>query len=239
MLRERLAVLAGAIVACAHGAPPVPPETAVISTPDRGPIEVALTFDDLPRPASDAPGFDRLAIHREVLAALAKHRVPPSYGFLNAGALSQHPEDRAALEAWRAAGRLLGNHTWSHARLPKVGLPAYLADVDRNEAALRALGGPEHDWKVFRFPFLQDAGGYRIAEVTIDFGDWAYGAPSGRCLAEGNGEAVAALRPIRHVALLHVTAFTGRMLDELLAAWERRGVRFALLEVLCRNEVHR
>src|SRR5262249_39804227 len=109
-----------AAAACAS-APVTPP-----SAPDA--LRVAVPMDDLPRHGPEAPGQDRLALHHAVLEALSRHAVPRVYGFVNAGRVQ--PGDRAALEAWVAAGYPLGNHTAHHPDIGKVGIQPYLADVD-------------------------------------------------------------------------------------------------------------
>jgi peptidoglycan/xylan/chitin deacetylase (PgdA/CDA1 family) len=168
------------------------------------------------------------------------------------------------------AGHLLGNHTRSHLDLNETSLADYLADIDANEAPLRALF-PEGDtrWRVFRYPYLFEGNNlatrasvrahlkehhYRIAEVTIDFSDWAWNEPYVRCLAKHDEQAIKALersylmsadnllrwsdlaarqllgRRIKHVLLLHAGAFDGRMMDRLLTQLEREHVRFISLD---------
>ncbi|HZJ54251.1 MAG TPA: polysaccharide deacetylase family protein [Myxococcaceae bacterium] len=248
-------LILGCGCAAAPGASPVGP----------GELRVAVTVDDLPRHGPEAPGQDRLTLHRALLAALGRHRVPRVYGFVNSG--RAQPGDRAALEAWVAAGYPLGNHTAHHPAIGKVGLEAYLADVDAGEPLLAELLGPgqEWAWKVFRYPYLWQGTdvpsrlalrkaladrGYRIAEVTIDFDDWAYNPPYVRCLERGDQASVAALesmlldaavsqlrwaddtlrrlagRPVPHVLLLHAGSFDAHVLDRLLTAYEKAGVRW-------------
>jgi len=178
-------------------------------TPSLRTIEVAVTVDDLPR-FEDDPIETPLVIHRAFLDAFARHHVPPVYGFVNGRKLDDHPEDRAALVAWMAAGQRLGNHTYSHAAMT---LPArYLADVDANERVLRSVAGERPSeiaqWKYFRYPSLVEGSdletraairkglgdrGYRIVGVTIDLADWAYSAPYERCVAQGNASGVSSL----------------------------------------------
>ena len=129
------------ILGCACASAPSP-------SPVQGELRVAVTVDDLPRHGPEAPGQDRLALHRALLAVLGRHQVPRVYGFVNSG--RAQPGDRAALEAWVAAGYPLGNHTAHHPTIDKVGLQAYLADVDAGEPLLAELLGPgqEQVWKV-------------------------------------------------------------------------------------------
>ncbi|HSP19621.1 MAG TPA: polysaccharide deacetylase family protein [Myxococcaceae bacterium] len=250
----------------AAGSPPAAPGVPPASPP---PMRVAVTVDDLPRHGPEAPGQDRLALHRALLESLAAHHLPKVYGFVNSG--RAEPGDRAALEAWVAAGHPLGNHTAHHPSIGQVGMAGYLADVDAGEPLLAELLGPgqERVWKLFRYPYLWQGTdvpsrlalrralverGYRIAEVTIDFDDWAYNAPYVRCLGRGDSQAVAALeemfldaavaqlrwaddtlrrlvgRPVPHVLLLHAGAFDAHILDRLLTAYEKAGVRWIPLE---------
>ena len=230
-------------------------------------------MDDLPRHGPDLEGTTRLMVHERMLATFAKHATPPVYGFVNAIGLEAHPEDIQALRAWRKAGHPLANHTYSHIDGARATQEEYLADVDKNEAVLRQLMGSEpaqvSAWKIFRYPYLRQGRdlaaqadlrtalsqrGYRIAEVTIDFYDWAYNQAYLRCLTEKNDAAIAGLeesyidqaaaelrwadgaarelagRPIPQILLLHVGHFTAHMMDRLLTTYAKNGARFVSLE---------
>jgi peptidoglycan-N-acetylglucosamine deacetylase len=243
-------------------------------------IEMAVTVDDLPRHGQDVPGISRLEIHRQLLTALQKHHVPAVYGFVNGSRLLSHPEDRPALEAWVASGYPLGNHTYTHADAAKVSVEDFLADVVANESVLAGLMGPgtERTWKVLRYPYLhqgQDLAGraqirqalaklgYRIAEVSVDFEDWAWNNPYARCLAKRDERALeiltesyldnaeAQLRwaddtarrllggPMRHILLLHAGAFDARMADGLLTLYEKLGVKWVSLPQANEDSVYR
>lgn len=269
-----LSLAALALFGCAaHSSPTSPP--AAQSTTSAAPpvassaIDVAITVDDLPDHGPLVPGQSRLGIHQAFLAAFRAHHVPPVYGFVVGGALDEHPEDRAALEAWIRAGNPLGSHTRTHPDIHKVGVDAYLADFDANEALLGSLSRNERAWHVFRYPYLQEGNdlpsrarvrehiaqrGYRVAQVTIDFYDWAYNDPYARCLAKRDARAIDALkqsyledavvslhwsdeaarslagRPIRQILLLHIGAFDAVVLDELLTRYEHAGARFISLD---------
>ena len=109
-----------------------------------------------------------------------------AFGFINAKTIDG-ADHEDVLRVWREAGLPLGNHAFSHMDLHKNTAEAFLADVAANEPVLERLMGKE-DWRWFRFPYL-NAGetiekrraveaalaqkGYRVAEVTIDFADWA------------------------------------------------------------------
>jgi peptidoglycan-N-acetylglucosamine deacetylase len=177
-----------------------------------GPIEVAITVDDLPRPPWPQDGVSAQTLLDKLDAAFAEHHLPPVTGFVNGRRLEEHPEDRAALQRWVRAGNLLGNHTYSHTDLAKVSLAQYTADIEKNEALLTAVQGavaPGRDWRVFRYPYLQEGPsqptreslrdylfkrGYRIAEVTVDFEDWQWFPIFTRCAAAGDERAIDKLR---------------------------------------------
>jgi peptidoglycan/xylan/chitin deacetylase (PgdA/CDA1 family) len=271
-----LPLAAIALLACAARPAPAPPSvTAPQPTASAAPhsasspVDVAITVDDLPDHGPEVPGQSRLAIHQAFLAAFRAHHVPAVYGFVVGGALDKHPGDRAALEAWIAAGNLLGNHTRTHPDIHKTSVDAYLADLDANEALLKSLSRDDRAWHVFRYPYLQEGNdlpsrarirehlaqrGYRIAQVTIDFYDWAYNEPYARCLAKRDTRAIDALkqsylddaavflhwsdeaaraltgRPVAQILLLHIGAFDALVIDELLARYEREGARFVSLD---------
>jgi peptidoglycan/xylan/chitin deacetylase (PgdA/CDA1 family) len=182
------------------------------SSPTREPIELAITVDDLTRMSfgPDAEPPDEI-IHK-FTRAFARHGLPPVTGFVNGARLAEHPGDRAALEEWVKSGNLLGNHSYSHLDLARVSVDQYLADIKRNEPILRRVQGapkPGRDWRVFRYPFLQEGTsremreavrsqlferGYRIAEVTVDFEDWEFFPTYVRCADSANAHAIEGLR---------------------------------------------
>ena len=245
-----------------------------------GALEVAVTVDDLPRHGQDIPGVSRVAIHRQLLEVLKHHHVPGVYGFVVGSELLTNPEDTEALKAWLEAGYPLGNHTYTHADAAKVSVEDFLAAVVANESVLSGLmgEGSAKTWKVLRYPYLHEgadlqgraqirqvlaARGYRFAEVTVDFEDWAWNNPYARCLAKGSTKAVevlegsymdaglAALRwsddtarrlfgnSIRHILLLHVGAFDAHMADKLLTAYEEAGVKWVTLDKALEDPVYR
>lgn len=237
---------------------------------DDGPkYRMAITFDDLPAHGALPEGVSRLQVHQEILAVLRAHEVPQVYGFANLARAAESGGLEPALRAWVDAGYPLANHSYSHPHMRDVGVEAYLADIDANEAGLAALSPGGFDWKVYRYPFLEegddlesaqrvrahlDQKGYRVAEVTVDFYDWAYNAAYARCVARGDEAAITGLersflshaaftlrwaddaarmlfdRPIPHVLLMHVGAFDARMLDDLLTRYEKMGVQFISLD---------
>lgn len=235
------------------------------STPARA--KVALTFDDLPVHAGLPPGMTRLDVARGILAALKAAHAPPTYGFVNAKT-ADTPENQEFLRLWRAAGHPLGNHTFSHMDLDANSTAAFQADILADEPLLRDLMG-NANWHWLRFPYLREGKtlekrnavrsflkeqGYRVAQVTLDFSDWALHGPYARCLAKDDQTAAAGLKEtylgeaarsltegqqlaaqiyghdIPHVMLLHVGALHVDMLPRLLDLLEKRGFDLVTLE---------
>jgi hypothetical protein len=124
-------------------------------------------------------------------------------------------------------------------------------------------------WRVLRYPYLHEgetvekrrqvaaflkARGYAVAQVTMNFDDWAFSDPYARCRAKGDEAAVgwmnaqylrrareslardanrarAALgRDIPHVLLLHAGAVTADRLPDLLALLGEQGFDLVTLE---------
>ena len=174
-------------------------------------LKIALTFDDLPvngtRPADVRP----TQIARATLAVLKKHRIPPSYGFINARQLERDPDAARALELWAKAGHPLANHTYSHLDLTKNSAEDFQREVLRNEPVLELLmpEGGKHDFRWFRYPYLHEgdtlekrravraflaANQYRIAETTLDFEDYLWNSAYARCLDKKDAESIRWLR---------------------------------------------
>ncbi|SNS93835.1 Peptidoglycan/xylan/chitin deacetylase, PgdA/CDA1 family [Granulicella rosea] len=165
--------------------------------------KIALTVDDLPETGDLPPDMSRAQIAARITKALKDAHAPQVYGFVNAGTLDD-PDVAHLLERWRAAGFLLGNHTWSHYSADEKPLAVYERDIARNEPVLRKLMVGQ-DWHWFRYPFLAEGAtlerrvairkylsdhGYKIAEVTIDFEDHAFNDPYARCIAKGDNASI-------------------------------------------------
>lgn len=169
---------------------------------------VAFTFDDLPAHGPLPPGETRSQIAAKILAALHDAHVPPTYGFVNAATLETEPQDLPVLEAWRAAGNPLGNHTWSHMNLDQNSLEDFESNIIRNEPLLAKMMQHE-DWHWFRFPYLAEGStpakhdgvraflaqhGYKIADVTMSFDDYLWNDPYARCVAKSDNAAIVQLQ---------------------------------------------
>jgi peptidoglycan/xylan/chitin deacetylase (PgdA/CDA1 family) len=241
---------------------------STISQSARAGGEMALTFDDLPAHGPVPHGISRTLLMQQIVDALERAKVPPTYGFINSTALETGVDSLDALQVWRSAGWPLANHTYSHMDLHANPFEAFRADVIANEAALERLMEDE-DWRWFRYPYLREGDteekrnavrellrerGYRIAQVTIDFQDWAYNEPYVRCLEKRDAESISELqqsylqraaqnidaseqaarrlygRNIKHVMLLHVGALQPTVLPQLLSLIEQRGYEIVALE---------
>lgn len=240
------------------------------------PVKIALTFDDLPTHSALPPGVSRIDVAGRLLAAFHDAGTGPVYGFVNGVGEEREPDAVGVLSLWRAAGHPLANHAWSHMDLNTHGLADWEADLVRNEPLLEKhmAGG---DWRWLRYPFLSEgetpekhvaarkmlkAHGYRIASVTMSFGDYAWNEPYARCMAKGDAAAVADLeasylkaakdsldysrslsatlygRDIPYVLLMHAGAFDARMAPRLLKMYRDNGVSFVSLQEAERDKFY-
>ncbi len=232
------------------------------------PIRTALTMDDLPAHGPLPPGETRVGIAQKVIAALKAAHLSPVMGFVNGGQIEREPASASVIDQWRAAGFLLGNHGWSHADLDQVGPAAFERDIATGELLL-ARKMPGQDWRWLRFPYLHEGAepptraqvrgylaehGYRIAAVTMSFGDFAWNEPYARCIVAQDKAGIARLErsylaaaaqapdgvalpattdrraAMPYVLLMHIGAFDARMLPRLLALYRSHHVRFVALE---------
>ncbi len=190
-MRRRYFAIAIAALATSCGAPSAPSapgRDAHEHGPARATVarKVVITIDDLP--LADFERYPTDALRHECVArftSLLKARSVPTTGFFN---MSNHERAPSLLSLWQSVGMQLGNHTWSHPALAKVGLEAYLADLERGHHAVAAVV-PNGAAIPFRYPFLaegfvpseRDRIRGKIAElksvvapVTIDTSDWLY-----------------------------------------------------------------
>jgi peptidoglycan/xylan/chitin deacetylase (PgdA/CDA1 family) len=229
--------------------------------------EVAITFDDLPSHGPLPVGTTRSDVARSILATLKDAKIPEIYGFINAGKLEKNPEDIEFLKLWREAGQPLGNHTYTHMNFNENTVAAFEENIEKNESILKTLMEGK-DWHWFRYPYLWEGDtlekrravrgylkehGYRIAQVTMDFEDYAWNGPYARCMEKKDEKAIAWLkqsyletaseyfaldqkltqqafgREIKHVLLMHVGAFDAVMLPQLLRQMKNEGYKFVTI----------
>jgi peptidoglycan/xylan/chitin deacetylase (PgdA/CDA1 family) len=229
--------------------------------------EIALTFDDLPSHGQLPPGMTRADVAKSIIYALKTANAPPTYGFVNAARIAKEPESEEVLKLWRDAGLPLGNHAFTHMDLDKNSAEAFEQDVLANEPTLQKYMAGQ-DWHWQRYPYLNEGDtaekhkavadflkqhGYRVAQVSASFGDYAYNGPYVRCLAKGDQEAIDQLKKsytegageslfeaqknsqlvygldIKHIMLLHIGSFETVMFPTLLDLLKQHGFKIVSL----------
>jgi peptidoglycan-N-acetylglucosamine deacetylase len=254
---------------------------AIASAEPRAELKVALTFDDLPLNGALPLGAKQSDFARDTIKVLKKHRVPPSYGFINAKQLERNPDGAKALQIWVDGGHPLASHTYNHLDLTKSSVEDFQREILRNEPVLELLMPPvqkvrgrkniggQHDWRWFRYPFLHEGdtlekrravraflatNGYRIAQTTLDFGDYYWNSAYARCFMRKDEASIQWLkesyrasareftrfqvansralfgRDIHHVMLLHLGAFSSHILPDLFRILDEEGFRIVTLE---------
>lgn len=230
--------------------------------------QIAFTWDDVPAHGTLPAGETRVEVAQTLIAAMKDAHMPPAYGLVNGVQTEREPLSTPVLEMWRDAGLPLGNHTWSHPNLNSSSLADWEADLLKNEPLLKKHMG-NADWHWIRYPYIAEGEtaekrvaarrflaehGYKIAAVTMSFGDYAYNDPYARCVAKKDSAAIAQLetsyldaasdatdysramskalyeRDIPYVLLMHVGAFDARMLPRLLKLYRDRGFSFVTLQ---------
>lgn len=228
---------------------------------------VALTFDDLPAAGALPAGMMRTDIATKLASELNANHLGGTYGMVNAAKLESNPDAQKALHEWVGAGMNVGSHTWSHMSLTSNTAEAFEHEIALNEPALTQYAG-SRDWHWFRYPFLWEGDtlekrravrtylhdhGYRVAQVSLDFEDYAWNDAYARCSTRQDPAAIAWLKQsyletaseyiklgreeqliafgheIPNVMLLHETAFTTLMLPDLLNLLRAQGFTFRTL----------
>lgn len=204
-------------------APQAPP------APSQFQKRIALSFDDVPR----APGGFLTTEERTemLIQALAQARVRQAAFFVTTGNLEKPfgQGGEARINAYVAAGHVIGNHSHSHRWLSRTPAAEYVADLDRAEAWLKGRAG-RRPW--FRFPFLNEGGkdmarrdavraalrqrGLRNAYVTIDNYDWHLDALAAKAMREDKVMNLGALRNLYLETLVDTANFYDRIAVETL-----------------------
>src|SRR5882724_3359588 len=168
---------------------------AISNAADQPAREVAITIDDLPAGSANTMSAATITLMTTKLLTTLRDQKIPVVGFVNEKKLYKFGEvdERInALKMWLEYGFELGNHTYSHASLNRVGLKAWEDDVIQGESVTSLLLA-DHKMKMryFRHPYLDTgrdlqtrreaeaflvARGYRIAPITLDAWDGAYAA---------------------------------------------------------------
>nr|WP_298987684.1 polysaccharide deacetylase family protein [uncultured Micrococcus sp.] len=132
---------------------------------------IALTFDDGPKPATDA----------RLLEILARHDVRASF-FMIGSSVDAFPGTAKKISA---AGHEVGNHTYTHALLKPLGRAALDAELSKASTAIEHATGVRP--AVMRPPYgaynatvttAIEAHGMRKAMWTVDTLDWKHRDPA-------------------------------------------------------------
>jgi peptidoglycan/xylan/chitin deacetylase (PgdA/CDA1 family) len=232
-------------------------------------VRVAITVDDLPGYGAPKANVIGRGSSHAIMDALKKNGAP-AYGF--SIGTQRTPEGDEILRHWVAAGYRLGNHTFNHPHLNAVTAEAFVASIERQDVSLENILGDSESIdtrRMFRYPYLDEGDtlekrndvraylaqkGYRVAQVTTNYDDWAWTSAYVRCLEREDTASIDWLK--RHVAdsanrhlldsralarrlfhrdipqilLLHTGAFTALSLDSILKNWRAQGVKFIPLE---------
>ncbi len=243
---------------------------AVSSAAAQHRAQVAITVDDLPVHGDLPSTTTRAEIAKKMIEAFKAKGVPGVYGFVNAKNIGANgdTEKDSVLKLWADSGFFLGNHTFSHIDLHTSTVQAFEDEIVANESVLQRLMGAR-DWHWFRYPFLHEGEtlekrhairkylsdhGYKVAQVTLDFADYAWNNPYARCAAKQDSQAIDWLkssylstaaddialdrklsvmlfgRDIKYVLLLHIGALDSIVLPELLDLFKKQGFDFVSLE---------
>ncbi len=231
------------------------------------PIEVALTFDDL-------PGVNLAAISH-IITTLDNYQIQGVYGFTNGLTSQLDPAYRNILNEWIHAGHFLANHTYSHLNLSEVMALDYINDIERNMVLLTEF--PHQDKKYFRYPFLDEGDSqqkrlavreylfsqqYQIVPATIYIEEYRWNNTFTHCILYNDQAGLKLLknnlikhalesldlacgyakllfdRNIKHILLLHETLFNAYLLADILSALRQAGVKFISLNEALSDEIY-
>ena len=166
---------------------------------------ILLTFDD----------YGSKEEVEEILAILAQHNIKAMF-FLQGSWANEHP---ALVKAIATQGHVIGNHTYSHAILLKLGDQAVIDEISRgvNSSWLRPPQGRYNN----RIRQLAHKLGYRICYWSIDSRDW-----TGASVESMRHTILSELKP-GAVVLFHIHgAHTRQLLIQLVPEIKTRGYRF-------------
>ncbi len=174
------------------------------------PIEMAITFDDLP--------ISSLASVEKIASALKQYQVPAPYGFVNGSSIYKRGVDSAAklaiLDYWLQQGFLLGNHSFNHIAIKQQkSLAEAQKNSQMNEQVLAQIerynNRAQKDDLVYRYTFLDEGfnsqvgtdfrnylttAGYKIAHVSINPADWIWAEKYAACRQKNDTAAMNSLK---------------------------------------------
>lgn len=188
--------------------------------------EIYITFD---------AGFENGNTER-ILDALKKHGVKATF-FLVGNYFETQPK---LVKRMAEEGHTIGNHTYSHPDMSKIGdIQSFQTELQKNEALYRDVLGSEMPklYRPLQGKFCEEnlkmaqQLGYSTVFWSLAYVDWyTEDQPTPE-------QAFSKLLPRIHpgaVVLLHSTSSTNaEILDELLTKWEETGYSFGDLEAYC------
>ena len=185
---------------------------------------IALTFDDAPRGDSRALTGDERT--RMLIENLAQAGSPPVIFYSRAKGIEEHGDAR--MRAYQQAGHYIGNHTFSHQRIDKLGIDAYVADI---KAAHDMLSQYENFVPLFRFPFLDEGRdvetrdqlrqvlkdlGYGNGYVTVDNYDFYIDSLLQKALEQGRVVNMENLGRVYVETMMQAVSFYADIADQYL-----------------------
>ncbi len=204
-------------------------------------MELALTIDDLPMGGTNNILQTDTQVAASIIATLSKHKIPEVYGFVIGNKTANMSERQNILNSWRAAGFLLGNHTYSHLDLANVKANEFISDLEKTESVLIDHAKTIEELKVFRYPYLSEGDSnekryavrsvlskrkYVIAHVTIDFRDWEFAVPYMRCMEKNDLNAIKNLKK-KYLDLAQENIHFSEKASEII--WGKRKIPHILL----------
>jgi len=241
------------------------------SAPVLGSITVAVTVDDLPLNGDLVDDTTRTMIAQSMVQTFRENGVQQVYGFSN-GFDPNDPDEQGVFTAWLKAGYPLGNHTFDHMDLKASTTRQFIENIAKMDRALQSLSSVSPliaQRRVFRYPYLSEGEtlakrnavrnylarhGYRIAQVSFTYDDWAWNEAYERCFSQRDEQSITWLkkhiiddaerrlqsadriakvligRSIKQILLLHMGAFDAVMLATILRDWRSKGVRFTTFD---------
>jgi peptidoglycan/xylan/chitin deacetylase (PgdA/CDA1 family) len=203
------------------------------------------------------------------------------FGVANGYGISDTPAEVVILKDWLRAGNPLGNHTYDHLSLDQVEAPVFEANIARLDVLLASLSKVSPliaGRRVFRYPYLEEGNtlpkrnsvrgylvtnGYRIAEVTTDYNDWAWNAAYTRCTRSRDEKSITWLkryivinaessikstsevanklfgRNVAQILLIHDCALEALMLNKTLTDLRDKGLTFISLDEALRDPAYK
>jgi peptidoglycan-N-acetylglucosamine deacetylase len=185
-------------------APPPADAQTVYRSGDGSANQVAITFDDGPD----------VKYTGQILDVLKKNNIKATFFLIGMNAQA-HPE---MVRRIAAEGHVIGNHTWDHADLPKLGAKQVQSEINQTTDVLNSILG--FTPSLMRPPYGSlspavtaevNGMGYKVVNWSVDTRDWA-GTSSGAILS--NVEANT--RP-GSIILMHSAGGKGGKLDNTVA----------------------